>query len=84
MRSEGSDRPGLGERIRSIDLTVDDLYAVGQHFSRHRVRLDRGAEEWLIELDGEEAVGSLVVPYGFSGDKPLVVDMAKLILPGER
>jgi uncharacterized protein YhdP len=83
MRSEGSDRPGLGERIRSIDLTVDDLYAVGQHFSRHRVRLDRGAEEWLIELDGEEAVGSLVVPYDFSGDKPLVVDMAKLILPGK-
>jgi len=83
MRSEGSDSPGLGERIRSIDLTVDDLYAVGQHFSRHRVRLDRGAEEWLIELDGEEAVGSLVVPYDFSGDKPLVVDMARLILPGK-
>ncbi len=82
IRPEGSDSPGLGERIRSIDLTVDDLYAVGQHYSRHRVQVDRGAEEWLIELDGEEAVGSLVVPYDFSGDKPLVVDMARLILPG--
>ncbi|MEE8343725.1 MAG: YhdP family protein [Woeseiaceae bacterium] len=83
MRSEESDRPGLGERIRSIDLTVDDLYAVGQHFSRHRVRVDRGAEEWLIELDGAEAVGLLVVPYDFTGDKPLVVDMTRLILPGK-
>ncbi len=82
MRPEGSDSPGFGARIRSIDLIVDNLYALGQHFSRHRVRVDRGAEEWLIEIDGEEAIGSLVVPYDFSGDKPLVVDMARLILPG--
>ncbi len=82
MRPEGSDSPGLGERIRSIDLTVDDLYVLGQHFSRHRIQLDRGAEEWLIQVDGAEAVGSLIVPYDFSGDKPLVVDMTRLILPG--
>ncbi len=73
---------GGGDRIRSIDLFVDDIYVVGQHLSRHRVKLERGAEEWFIELDGEQMVGSLVVPYDFAGDKPLVVDMQKLILPG--
>ncbi len=79
---QGTDNPAASERIRSIDLFVDDIYVVGQHLSRHRVKLDRGAEEWFIELDGEQAVGSLVVPYDFAGEKPLVVDMQKLILPG--
>lgn len=74
--------PGAGERIRSIDLIVDDLYVLGQHLSRHMIKVDRGAEEWLVELDGNEVVGSLVVPYDFSSDKPLLVDMEKLILPG--
>jgi len=79
---EGGKGPGSGDRIRSIDLVVDDLYVVGQHLSRHRIKLDRGAQEWHVELDGEQAVGSVVVPYDFAGDAPLVVDMQKLILPG--
>ncbi len=79
---QGSDNPGSGERIRSIDLFVNDLYVIGQHLSRHHIKMDRGAQEWFIELEGEQVVGSLVVPYDFAGDKPLVVDMQKLTLPG--
>lgn len=79
---EGAEGPGSGDRIRSIDLVVNDLSVLGQHLSRHHVKLDRGAQEWFIELDGEQAVGSLSVPYDFSGDRALVVDMEKLILPG--
>jgi len=79
---EGGEGPGSGDRIRSIDLIVDDLFVVGQHLSRHRIKMDRGAEEWLLEFDGDQVVGSLVVPYDFSGDKPLVVNMQKLMLPG--
>jgi len=79
---QGSDNPGAGERIRSIDLIVDDIYVVGQHLSRHRVKLERGAKEWFIEFDGEQLVGSLVVPYDFAGDQPLVIDMEKMTLPG--
>ncbi len=81
-KPEESGKSASGDRIRSIDLVVDDIYVVGQHLSRHRVKLDRGAEEWFIELEGEQIVGSLVVPYDFAGDEPLVVDMQKLILPG--
>ncbi len=79
---QGSDNPGSGERIRSIDLFVDDIYVIGQHLSRHHIKMDRGAQEWFIELEGEQAVGSLVVPYDFAGEQPLVIDMQKLILPG--
>jgi uncharacterized protein (TIGR02099 family) len=79
---EGGKGPGSGDRIRSIDLVVDDLYVVGQHLSRHRVRLDRGSQGWFIELGGDQAVGTLVVPYDFGGERPLVVDMERLILPG--
>lgn len=79
---QGGGSPGSGDRIRSIDLVVDDIYVVGQHLSRHRIKLDRGAQEWFIQFDGEQAIGSLMVPYDFAGDSPLVVDMKKLILPG--
>ncbi len=79
---QGSDNPGSGERIRSVDLFVDNIYFIGQHLSRHHIKIDRGAQEWFIELEGEQVVGSLVVPYDFAGDKPLVVAMEKLILPG--
>jgi len=79
---QGSESTGTGNLIRSIDLTVDDFYVIGQHLSRHRVKLDRGAQEWFVEFDGAQAVGSVVVPYDFAGDRPLVVDMEKLILPG--
>ena len=79
--SKGPKNNGVGERIRSIDLLVDDLYVLGQHFSKHRIQVDRGAEEWFVELDGDEAIGSIVVPYDFSGDKPLLVKMEKLNLP---
>jgi uncharacterized protein (TIGR02099 family) len=79
---EGGEGPGSGGRIRSVDLIVDDLYVVGQHLSRHHVKLDRGAQEWHVELDGEQAVGSVVIPYDFAGDRPLVIDMERLLLPG--
>ncbi len=79
---QGSDYAGSGERIRSIELIVDDIYVIGQHLSRHRVKMERGAQEWFIEVEGEQAIGTLVIPYDFAGDIPLVVDMQRLILPG--
>lgn len=74
--------PGFAERIRSIDVVVDDLYVIGQHLARHRVLVERSALDWAVRLDGEHAVGSLSVPYDFGGDRPLTLDMKKLVLPG--
>ena len=74
--------PGFAERIRSIDVLVDDLHVVGQHLAQHRVIVNRSALDWAVQLSGEHAVGSLSVPYDFGGDRPLTLRMQKLVLPG--
>jgi uncharacterized protein (TIGR02099 family) len=73
---------GIGDRVRTIDVTVDNLYVVGQHFTDHRVRVNRGGSDWVVELSGEQAEGMVTVPYDFVGERPLTVEMERLILPG--
>jgi uncharacterized protein YhdP len=74
---------GLGERIRSIDLGVDHLFAVGQNFTNHRVQVNRSGLDWLIQLTGAEAQGMVTVPYDFTAGRPMTLDMERLILPGD-
>ncbi len=73
---------GVGDRIRSIDLTIGNLYLFGQHLQDHRVVVDRGADEWLVQVEGAQAEGAVTVPYNLPGDRPIVLDMKTLILPG--
>jgi len=79
----GEKKVGAAAHIRSIDLLVKDLYIVGQHLKAHRVKVDRSAQDWLVQLDGEDVVGSVFVPYDFGGDRAMVLDMARLRLPGD-
>jgi uncharacterized protein (TIGR02099 family) len=72
----------IGDRIRTIDLTVDDLYVVGQQLTHHRVTVNRGGSVWAIQFSGEQAEGMVTVPYDFSGNRPLTLEMERLILPG--
>ncbi|MDH3547495.1 MAG: DUF3971 domain-containing protein, partial [Gammaproteobacteria bacterium] len=74
---------GMAERIRSIDMKVGNLHIIGQHLVDHHVRLDRSSRDWLIEIDGEDVRGSVVVPYDFRSGRTLSVDMDRLVLPGE-
>ncbi|MDX1404709.1 MAG: YhdP family protein [Woeseiaceae bacterium] len=76
------ERIGMGDRVRTIDLIVDRLYVVGQRFTDHRLRVDRGGSDWVIQIAGAEAQGTVTVPYNFAGNRPLTVDMERLILPG--
>ena len=76
-------RTGIADRIRSIDIGVDHLYVLGQHLPDHDVRVDRSARDWLVQLDGEHVVGSVFVPYDFTSDRSLVLDMERLVLPGD-
>ena len=81
--SRGRDRTtGTADRIRSVDMTVKNLHIVGQHLVNHHVRVDRSARDWLIEIDGEDILGSAIVPYDFRSGRPLVLDMERLVLPG--
>ena len=73
---------GIGDRVRTIDVTVENLFVVGQQLTDHRVRVNRGGSEWVIEINGEQAEGMVTVPYDFAGDRPLTADMQFLILPG--
>lgn len=83
LTRSGGKKVGAAERIRSIDLLVDDLYIIGQHLQGHRVRVDRSAREWLVQLDGEDIIGSILVPYDFDSGRPMVLEMEKLRLPGD-
>lgn len=74
---------GAADRIRSIDIDVDHLFVVGQHLTDHHVRVDRSARDWLVQLDGELATGSVFVPYDLQGDRPLILDMERMVLPGD-
>jgi len=76
-------RSGTAERIRSIDINVANLRVLGQHLRDHRVRVDRSARDWLVQLEGDSVTGSVFVPYDFGSERALVMDMERLVLPGD-
>jgi len=80
---KGDRGAGLGERIRSIDLGVERLYAVGQEFTDHRMEVNRSGRDWVIQLTGQQAQGLITVPYDFSAGRPMTLEMDRLILPGD-
>jgi uncharacterized protein YhdP len=76
-------RTGTADRIRSIDVNVGSLRLLGQHLQDHRVRVDRSARDWLVQFDGAQVTGSVFVPYDFGSDRAVVLDMERLVLPGD-
>jgi uncharacterized protein YhdP len=58
---------GFGDRVRTIDMIVENLFVVGQQLLNHRVQVNRGG---------------VTVPYDFTHGRPLTVEMERLILPG--
>ncbi len=83
LSRSGARKTGAADRIRSIDLTIANFYAVGQHLQGHNVRVDRSANDWLVQLDGEDIAGSLFVPYDFDSGRAMVLEMERLRLPGD-
>ena len=82
--SRGAEKKvGVADRIRSIDIEIDDLYILGQHLVGHRVQVDRSALDWLVQFDGDDITGSAFVPYDFAGGRAMVLEMQKLRLPGD-
>jgi uncharacterized protein (TIGR02099 family) len=79
----GNREVGLGERVRTIDLGIDNLYAVGQRFTNQRVKVDRSGLDWVIRMSGSEAEGVITVPYDFTGERPMTLEMDWLTLPGD-
>ncbi len=74
---------GAGARIRSVDIQVGALHVAGQRLEDHRFQVDRSARDWLVQLEGDEVSGSVFVPYDFSPEETLVLDMERLLLTGD-
>ena len=83
LSRSGAEKTGAADRIRSIDVEIDNLHLLGQHLESHRLRVDRSARDWLVQFDGEDARGSVFVPYDFGGDRAMVLAMERLRLPGD-
>ncbi|MBT8086542.1 MAG: TIGR02099 family protein [Gammaproteobacteria bacterium] len=83
LSRSGKTETGTADRIRSIDLTIANLHAIGQHLEGHKVRVDRSARDWLVQIEGEDISGSVFVPYNFDSDRAMVLEMEKLRLPGD-
>jgi len=83
LSRSGEKKVGAADRIRSIELDVADLYAVGQRIEGHQVRVDRNARDWLVQISGEELTGSIFVPYDFDANRAMVIEMERMRLPGD-
>ncbi len=82
-RSQRGDGPRFTDRVRSIDLEIDNLRLFGQHLVDHRVTVDRSGAEWFVSAFGEQVKGNATIPYDFGGPRPVTLDMESLILPGD-
>lgn len=83
LSRSGKQQIGAADRIRSVDLLVDDLFAIGQHLEGHHVRVDRSARDWLVQVVGEDVTGSVFVPYDFGSERAMVIEAERLRLPGD-
>lgn len=69
-----------GGLIRAADLTVGDLYAFGQRARSVDLEMERNPSDWLVQVGGPTAAGSIIVPADLAGGRPLVLDMERLHL----
>ena len=83
LSRSGDNNVGAADRIRSIELGIANLYAVGQHLEGHQVRVDRSARDWLVQIDGADVAGSIFVPYDFGSERAMVIEMERMRLPGD-
>jgi uncharacterized protein YhdP len=83
MARQAETKTGMAERIRSIDMHIGNLHMLGQHLVDHRVRVDRSARDWLVQVDGSDIIGSAFVPYDFNSGRSIVIEAERLVLPGD-
>jgi uncharacterized protein (TIGR02099 family) len=69
-----------GGLIRAADLDIGDLYAFGQRVRNVGLQLERNPSDWLVQVDGPTAAGSIIVPAQPDSGRPLVLDMQRLHL----
>jgi uncharacterized protein YhdP len=68
------------ELYRAANLRIDRVSLFGQLFSGVSLDARRDGTNWLIALDGPDAVGSVVLPMAPDNDNPAILDLERLWL----
>ena len=76
--STGKDS-GAFDLLRTLDVKFDTFHIFGQTIKDARVKLDRNAREWLIEVDSENVNGAIFLPFDYrTSGGPVVANMQTL------
>jgi len=68
----------LHEWLGGADLSVQSFEVLGYGFANVSGRLRPGNRVWEVDVNGDAAVGHLVVPYTFPGEVPMRLDLERL------
>ncbi len=68
----------LYEWLGGADLTIGSIEVLGYGFKNLSGRLRPGNRAWEVDVNGDTALGHLVVPYTFPGEVPMVLDLERL------
>jgi len=64
--------------IRSVDLSVKELSLFGRLFEDQRIVMNKGSNEWIIDVFGSDAEGLINLPYLIDDEQPIELDMKVL------
>jgi len=64
--------------IRSVDLSVKEFILFGRSFKDQRIVMNKGSNEWIIDVFGEDAEGLINLPYKMNDEQPIELDMKVL------
>lgn len=70
----------LHEWLSGADLSVARMEALGYEFANVSGTLRPGNRAWDVTVDGAAIAGRVVVPFGFPGEVPMVLDLDRLSL----
>lgn len=63
-----------------MDVSTQNLQALGRVFSNVRVRGDSGRTQWTLHVDGDDIGGNIVIPH-YLKQFPTKVELSKLHVP---
>ena len=64
--------------IRSVDLSAKKFNLFGRSFKNQRIVMNKGSNEWIIDVFGSDAEGLINLPYLINDEQPIELDMKVL------
>ena len=70
----------VSDYLRSVDLSIGEFRVFDHRFPDVSGSLLAGERTWAVRVDGPAAHGTVLVPFDFSAEEPLIIDMTHLRL----